>query len=87
MDSVGAIISTARAIATPQSEILLTTLTMDQERTQLEMLKQWAGHLGPRLRNAMLVGTDRHTCAVLRNHSLPCVTIQADRCRPFSGTT
>ena len=74
MDSVGAIISTARAIATPQSEILLTTLMMDQERTQLEMLKQWAGHLGPRLRNAMLVGTDRHTCAVLRNHSLPCVT-------------
>ncbi|KAL3918533.1 MAG: hypothetical protein SGPRY_005981 [Prymnesium sp.] len=45
---------------------------MDRSLHQLLFFRQWAGNLRSNLPHALVVGTNAHTCAVLRNESIPC---------------
>ena len=62
----------ASAIATRESEIIYTTVTMDRGLFQLVFLRQWQGNLRGAAAHTLLVGVDERTCAVARNATIPC---------------
>ena len=61
----------ARA-ATPQNEVLLTTVFMDKNQYQLKLLQLWHASLNERARNALIVGANKQTCRDLKRVQLPC---------------
>ena len=69
----GTELSTVAALAAnDERELIFTTVTMDRGEHQLVMLRQWAGNLGRRIANTLIIGTTMATCKLLRNASLPC---------------
>lgn len=62
----------ATHLATPAHQIIFSTVTMDRPLHQLLLFRQWAGNLRGRLANALVVGTNEHTCHIMRNESIPC---------------
>ena len=64
--------SVATAIATPDRELLFTTVTMDRPLFQLVFLRQWQGNLRTAAPNALLLATDNRTCEIALNATIPC---------------
>ena len=62
----------AKHVATPQRELMYTTVDMDRAGHQLILLRQWAGNLREAFSHALVVGANHDTCAVVRNASIPC---------------
>lgn len=72
ISSPGDLAEVVAAIATPDRELLFTTVSMDKPLHQLIFLRQWLGNLRTAAPHALLLGADARTCAAARNATVPC---------------
>ena len=62
----------AAAVANSDRELLFTTVTMDKSLIQLVFLRQWIGNLRGAAAHTFMLGSDKRTCDIARNASVPC---------------